>query len=86
MLGVRIPKKTDFFRKTSKSCFFIKYSSRYLDSFIGEKVLETEWVKEKIESLGDVVESVVEMSKYVPQSVYVGMQRALQQEWILYNG
>jgi len=49
-------------------------------------VLETEWVKEKIESLGDVVESVVEMSKYVPQSVYVGMQRALQQEWILYNG
>lgn len=42
--------------------------------------METEWVEDKIDNLGEAVESVVDMAKYVPKSVYTGMQRALEHE------
>ena len=43
--------------------------------------METEWVEDKIDYLGEAVESVIDMAKYVPESVYTGMQRVLEQEW-----
>lgn len=73
--------KAENFRKENESCFLIKNGSRYLGSFIRERVLETEWVEEKIEKWGKVVESVAKMDKYVPQLAYAGIQRVLQQEW-----
>ena len=74
--------KAENLRKKNESCFLIKNGFRYLGSFIG-KYLETEWVEEKIENWRQVVELVVEMTKYTTQSAYAGMQHTLQQEWNL---
>ena len=64
----------------------IKNGYRYLGSFIGGKEVKIEWLVLKIEDRIEAVEQVAEMAKFVPQTTYVGMQRALQQEWNLYRG
>ena len=53
----------------------------YLGGFVGDKVKEREWIEEKVKDWVTAVEAVAEVSRFVPQSAYAGMQRALQQEW-----
>ena len=61
--------------------FRIKTGYRYLGSYIGGKERQTEWVEKKTSDWIKAVENLAEVDVYVPQSVYAGMQRALQQEW-----
>ena len=42
---------------------------------------EREWIAKRVKDWVTVVEAVTEVSRFVPQSAYAGIQRALQQEW-----
>ena len=53
----------------------------YLGGFVGDKVKEREWIEEKVKDWVTAVEAVAEVYRFVPQSAYADMQRALQQEW-----
>ena len=54
------------FRIGNDGNFKIMNGFRYLGSFIGEKKLEKEWIKGKINDWILAVESVAELTKYAP--------------------
>ena len=70
-----------FYMKEQNCFIIIKNGYKYLGSFMGNKKLETEWLVSKIDDWIEAVGQVAEIAKYVTQSAYAGMQRALQQEW-----
>ena len=46
-----------------------------------EREREREWIAKKVKDWVTALEAVAEVSRFVPQSAYAGMQRSLQQEW-----
>ena len=56
--------------------FKVVNGNRYLGGFVGDTEKEREWIEEKMKEWVKAVEAVAEVSKYVPQSAYAGMQRA----------
>lgn len=54
--------------------------TRYLGGFLGEG--QEEWIEKKIDDCIYAVKKFAKIIKYVPQSVFVGLQRSLKHEWV----
>ena len=59
----------------------MKSGNRYLGGFVGEKDLETQWVKDKIHSWASAIEELSTIAMFTPQTAYAAVQRALQHQW-----
>ena len=71
-------------RNIEKSTIFnfkVKSGNRYLGGFVGEKDLETQWVKDKIHSWASAIEELSTIAMFIPQTAYAAVQRALQHRW-----
>ena len=55
--------------------------SRYLDGFVGEREAEASWMNENVDGWAEFVRTLAGVARKHPQSAYVGLQKALQQEW-----
>ena len=65
----------------SKSKLTLTDGSRYLGGFIGDLGKQTKWIGQKVESWVEATDPLAEISQWVPQSSFAGMQRSLQHEW-----
>ena len=54
---------------------------RYLGGYIGDREVEWEWMKEKIQGWTESVKILAGVAEKHPLSAYVGLQKYLQQEW-----
>ena len=61
--------------------FKITAGSRYLGSYIGDKIMETAWVEEKISGWSLVLDELTGVAKRYPQSAFAGAQKSLWQQW-----
>ena len=61
--------------------FKVKHGHRYLGGFVGEKDLESTWLKEKVNAWMEAVDSIAKLAPHASQSAFAGVQRSLQHEW-----
>ena len=68
--------------KTNNFNFELTGGNHYLGVFVGDKDLETQWVKDKIHSWASAVEELSTIAMLTPQAEHAAIQRALQHQWI----
>ena len=72
--------------KINNCNFEVKGGNHYLARFVGDKDLETQWVKDKIHSWASAVDELSTIAMLTPQTACATAQRALQHQWNFHKG
>ena len=72
--------RAKLFCTENKLNFKVKHGHRYLGGCVGEKDLESTWLKEKVTTWMEAVDSISKLAPRASQSALVGVQMSLQHE------